>query len=287
MQARSRLVLTAVLALATGVAFAGEPANLKSGSDRELLKPPTEEIASPITDHFAIRALVLSSDVTTAVRHDNSAGTPGTIIDGEGMLGFPDRRRQPNLDMMFRIGTRHRIHADFFKLTRSGDATINQQINFGDSVFQPGERLVSSMALRKLGIGWTMSALRTQKLELGIGFGLHLMQLDGDLQAPARFERERLDAAGPFPSVRADATWRVTRRFSLNLSGNWLGATIDDVKGHFHSMHGDVQFRVRPNFALGAGYSQTAIKVDSATTDFAGYFNLKYKGPEAFLRFSF
>jgi hypothetical protein len=287
MQPRSRLVLTAALALVTGAVSAGEAPKTDAGPKRELLKPPVKEIPSPITDHFAIRAMFVTSDITTLVRHDDSAGTPGSLIDGENTLGLPDRRQRPNLDMTFRMGKRHRIHADVYNLKRSGDEIISGQIRFGDAQFQPGERVVSGMELRKLGIGWTWSALRTERLEFGIGLALHLMQLDGELQAPARFERERIDAAGPFPSLAFDGTWRVTHRFSLNAGGNWLGGTADEVKGRFQSLRGDVQFRVRPNFALGLGYTQTLFRVESSTTDFSGYMKLKYKGPEAFLRVSF
>ncbi len=281
-------LLPGLLALgAAGPLFAGEPARLQAGPERELLKPPKKEVASPITDRFALRGLFYSSDINTVVRYDNNAGVPGTLIDGENLLGLPGRLRKPGLDLMFRMGPRQRIHADYYQLTRSGDQVINQQIRFGEDVYQANDRVVSTMELRKMGIAWTWSAWRTERLELGIGLALHLMQMEGELQVPARFERERLDAAGPFPSLAFDGTWRMTRRFSLNVSGNWLGGTIEEVKGRYESTHADVQFRVRPNLALGVGYSQTQFRVDSTTTDFAGFLNLKYKGPEAFLRVSF
>jgi hypothetical protein len=286
MHAQLKLLL-GVAALAAGPLFAAEPVSTQAGPARELLKPPGKEIASPITDRFAIRGLFLTSDINTVVRYDNNAGVPGTLIDGESLLGLPGRLRKPGLDMMFRIGKRHRIHADYYQMTRHGNEVINQQIRFGEDIYQANDRVVSTMDLRRMGIAWTYSALRTERVELGIGLALHLMQVEGDLQVPARFEREHLDAAGPFPSLAAEGSWRMTRRFSLNVAGNWLGGTIDQVKGRYLAMHGDVQFRVRPNLALGAGYSRTQFRVDSATTDFAGFLNLKYKGPEAFLRVSF
>lgn len=287
MHAHFKLLL-GVMALTVAVPLlAGAPAQTDAEPGRELLKPPKMEIASPITDRFAIRGLFYTSDIDMAVRYDSSAGAPGTLIDGENMLGFPGRLRKPSLDMTFRIGNRHRIHADFYKMTRSGDEVISQQIRFGDDIYQAGDRVVSTMELRKLGIGWTWSALRMERIELGVGLALHMMQVEGDLQVPARFERERLDAAGPYPSLAVDGTWRMTRRFSLNVSGNWLGGTIDEVDGRYQYMHADVQFRIRPNLALGVGYSQTQFRVDSATTDFAGFLDLRYKGPEAFLRVSF
>jgi hypothetical protein len=290
MHTRLKLLLSALMALASGLAVAAEPAKADGSATRERLQPPKMVIASPITDRMAVRALYLMTDVTNQVRYDNDAGVLGTLIDGEQTLGFPRRVQQPGLDLTFRMGERHRVHVDFLQLKRSGDAVIPQPdpIRFGEAVFLPGERVLSKMDLRKLGLSWSWSALRKERVELGIGFGLHLMQLQGELNGPApRFEREQLDAAGPVPALTADATWRITRRFSVNVAGNYLAGDVDGVDGKFLSLHGDVQFRVRPNLALGLGYSQTQIRVDSATTDFSGYFNLEYKGPEAFLRASF
>lgn len=288
MQYRLKFMLSAALVLATGGTFAGEPAKAGEGATRELLQPKKMVIASPITDRMAVRALYLMSDATTLVRYDNDAGVPGTLVDGEQTLGFPRRLQQPGIDLTFRMGERNRIRADFIQLKRSGDAVLTQDIQFGEAVFQSGERLQSRMDLRKVGLNWSWSALRMERVELGVGLALHLMQLQGELNGPApRFEREQLDAAGPVPTLTAEATWRITRRFALNVSGNYLGGEIDGVDGRYQTLHGDLQFRLRPNFALGLGYSQTQIRVDSATTDFSGYFNLKYKGPEAFLRVSF
>jgi hypothetical protein len=289
MQSRLKLLLSALMALAAGLAVAAEPSRPEASATRERLQPPKMVIASPITDRMAVRVLYLMTDVANQIRYDSDAGVLGTLIDGEQVLGFPRRVQQPGLDLTFRMGKRHRIHADFLQLKRSGDAVVGPtEIRFGEATFLPGERVLSRMDLRKVGINWSWSALRKERVELGVGLGLNLMQLQGELNGSApRFERERLDAAGPVPTLTVDATWRITRRFALNLAGNYLGGNIDGVDGKYQSLHGDVQFRLRPNFALGLGYSQTQIRVDSATTDFSGYFNMKYKGPEAFLRASF
>jgi hypothetical protein len=147
--------------------------------------------------------------------------------------------------------------------------------------------VLTVMDLRKFALTYTYSFLRREKWEVGLGLGLHLLQLEGTLDAPARFVNERLDTAGPFATLVGEVTWRATRRFSANVAVNYLDGHIDDVQGGYQSYRGDVQFRARPNLAFGLGYSQTRFKIDSTNEDFAGYFNLKYKGPEAFVRISY
>lgn len=276
---------TLFLLAASAASMAGEPA--PAAGQRELLQPPKSTIASPITDRFAVRAVYLRPSIDTLVRYDSSTGVPGTLVSGEDTLGFPGTRDQGTLDMMFRIGERHRLRADFYKLARRGDEVIAQNVRYGDDVFVVNDRVLSSMDLRKLGLSYSYSLLRREKVELGLGLALHLLQLEGTLDAPARFVRESLDVAGPFATLTADATWRVTRRFSLNAWAHYLGGNVDDVKGGYQAYHGDVQFRARPNLAFGLGYTHTRYKIDSRNPDFLGYFKLQYAGPEAFVRVSF
>jgi hypothetical protein len=292
MQAHINLLLLCGIGLAAGPVFAADPpakpaTATATATQRQLLQPPKMTVASPITDRFAVRGLFYMPDLDTNVRYDSSAGVAGTRVSGEDTLGFPDKLKQVSVDMMFRIGERHRIHADFYKMTRSGDEVIDQQIRFGDEVFLVNDRVLSSMDLRKLGLTYTYSVFRGEKLELGAGLALHLLQMEGALNAPARFVREDLDVAGPFATLAADGTWRFTRRFSLNLAGSYLGGSVSNVKGGYRLLHGDLQFRARPNLAFGLGYTQSRFKITSNDVDFPGYFYLEYEGPEAFVRVSF
>src|SRR5688572_28289064 len=199
-----RLVLGAAAAVAAGMAPAGE-----AGSGRVLLQPPPVVVPSPITDRFAVRVLYYEPAINNRLRYDSSAGVPGTPIDVEELLGHRDFAYQGTIDMMIRIGERHRINTDFYQLRRTGDVVIDQQVRFGDDVYAGGDRLVSETELRKLGLTYTWSFLRREKLELGVGLGLHLLQLQGRTSVPASFTSEQLDTAGPFAALAGHASWRI------------------------------------------------------------------------------
>jgi hypothetical protein len=277
-----RLVLGAAAAFAAGLVSAGE-----AGSGRVLLQPPPVVIPSPINDRFAVRVLYYQPAINNRLRYDSSAGVPGTPIDVEELLGHKDSDHQGTIDLMLRIGERHRITADFFQLRRTGDEVINQQLRFGDDVYAGGDRVLSETDLRKLGLTYTFSFLRRERFEVGAGLGLHLLQLDGRTRVPASFTSEQLDTAGPFAALAGHFSWRVTRRFSLNVSGQYFDLSPDDVRAAFRGFHGDVQYRGWHNLAIGVGYSYFGYLVDSTDEEFSGFYRLVYKGPEAFVRVSF
>ena len=93
--------------------------------------------------------------------------------------------------------------------------------------------------------------------------------------------------AGALPTPAVDAVWRVSRRFSLTARGQYLRATINGTSGSLGTFHADVQFRVVPNLALGAGYSLVQLKLDSTTAGNPGLVGIRLRGPELFVRASF
>lgn len=293
---KSFRIVLGMAALCAGIAAAAESspqdvakpdAQRAAGAPRQLLQPPKMSVPSPITDRLALRGLFYMPSVSTDVRYDSSLAVPGTLMDAEDVLGLADKKKQGDLELMFRMLERHRIRAEFYRLSRSGDRVLDQQIRFGDDVYNVGDRVLSKMDLRTLDLVYTYSFLRREKLELSGGLGIHLLQAEGQLDVPARFVHEHLDTAGPFPTLAFDGTWRFTKRFSLNGRANYLGGETGDVKASYLAWHADVQFRWRPNFALGAGYTLTHFYLDSRDPDESGFFRFHYQGPEAFVRVSF
>jgi hypothetical protein len=281
-----RLVMAAAGLLVLGAATAGEA----PPAERVLLQPPKFSIPSPITDRMVVRGMFYRPSIGTIVRYDNpDAGTIGTVVSAEDTLGLADTRSQGWVDLMFRLTPRHRIQAKYYQQTRHGSALLTQDVEFGDEVFTPADgRIRSGIDLRQLDLTYTYSLLRREKIELGVGFGIHLLQFEGSISAPLRFETETLDAAGPFPTAAAFGSWRITRRFSLNVDANYLTGSTDEVEAHYEAFNADVQFRMKRNLAVGLGYSRTRYKTISIDPEFfPGYFILAHKGPEFFLRASF
>ena len=271
-----------ILAVVAGRAMAAEPA-----APRELLQPPKTTVASPITDRFALRGSYQQPKVSTDIRYDNAAGLLGTELSGEKDLGFDDELNQGTLEMMFRMLDRHRVRADFFQLKRNGTAQMTRTVRFGDDTYTLSDQVVTTSDIRFFGLTYTYSFIHAERFEFSAGLGLHLFQVEGMAAVPVRRLQQDFDAAGPFPTLAVDGTYRVTDRFSLNARAQYFGIGIDDVDGSLGIYHADVQFRAWKNLALGLGYTKTSLHVDSTDDSFSGRLFFDVKGPEAFVRVSF
>lgn len=281
----------AALLIALAAASAAHAAERELASDTLVRERPP--VASPLTDRFALRATYFKGTADTRVRLDpgNAApGTTGTPIDAEGLLGLDDAIDLGRMELYFRFGERMRLRVDYFKLNRFGATVLDEDIVFGNDIFLTNENIESSLDYRSLSFTFLYSFLRRETLELGAGVGLYLVDAKAAAEAVDRNAREEESGVAPVPTLALDGTWRFARRWSVGARGQYFSATYDDIDGTLGEYHLDVQYRWKPNLAVGLGYTKldVDIGVDPASGhDFPGLFRLKTDGPEFFLRVSF
>ena len=254
---------------------------------RELLQPPRVEIASPITDRFALTGLYSTAKVTTDIRYDQSPLVPGTSFRAEDLLGLQDRSRGGAIELMLRMGERNRLRVDYFKLTRDGDTVLDQPLVVGDSTYRLNDRLMTHTDLRMLGLTYTYSFLRRERVEVGGGLGVFLVQAEGVGEVPARRVRDTFDGVVPMPTLALDGSWRAADRWSVNGRVQYLVVHTQGVKGSFSNYQANLQYRAWHNLAAGVGYSKRQVLVNSFDPGNTGRVDFQFKGPEAFLRASF
>lgn len=249
--------------------------------------PPPLPIASPITDHFALRAGYFWDSVTTFGRFDSKAGIEGTPFTAENDLGLTGRARQPFVEIMFRVGERNRLRVDFIDLRRAADKIINRTIQYGDQTFLVNDPVHSAFDLRQMDLTYTYSFLRGEHYELGAGIGVHLLQAEATAEIPQTSQYADFNGAGPFATLALDGTWRFARHWSFNARVNYLKVTIGSVSGMMGQYHADLQYRWRRNLAFGVGYQRQQVELDVRNSDPSGVLKLTISGPEVFARLSF
>ena len=164
-------------------------------------------IASPITDHFALRGGFFWGSVDTFGRFDSAKGVEGTPFTAEHDLGLTDQARQIDVEIIFRLEERSRLRVNFLDTRRQAERTINRNIQYGDVTFLVDNLVQSQFDWRQMDLTYTYSFLRSERYELGAGIGVHLIEADATRRsprprslpisaAPARLRRWRSTAPG-------------------------------------------------------------------------------------------
>ncbi len=258
------------------------------------IKPDkTRATPSPITDRFYVEGMFFDPAESTTLRVDSQSPGPGlprvagTTLSGEKDFGMRGRVPQGRIQIMFRLRERNRLRVDYFASDRSGNRAISRQILFGNETFQPGDQVTSSLDFREFTLSYMYSLLRTDRFEAGLGLAAHFLEADARGEVLAKQLRQEVSGSGVFPTIPADFTWRVSRRFAVTARAQYFHASVSSFKGGIGEYHGDFQYRWKPAFSVGAGYSVMKYSLDVNDASFPGAFRLNVRGPEAFFKVSF
>jgi hypothetical protein len=255
------------------------------------LPPKKHEVASPITDHFYVRASFFSPKLSTEVRADpTQPGMTGTAINAENDLGLPSKLKEGRVEFMFRLRDRNKVRVDYFDADRDGNAVLANDIVFRNTTFLAGLPTQSSLDWKQFDITYTYSFIRNDRFEVGTGIAVYFLQFDAMMMQPQPFAialQQDVSAASPFPALPLDATWCISSRWAATARVAYLKANFHTADGWYSDSHADLQYRWNRFLALGLGYTSTHTSLTSRTTGNPGRIDMSLRGPEVFIRFSY
>jgi hypothetical protein len=253
---------------------------------QEYLSPPPAD-ASPITDHFAFRAIYFLGKVGTTERFDPTQTMPGTTFSAERTLGLTDRADQFRAEIVFRLEDRNRLRVNWLDLRREGDTVAQQDIQYATQTFLVGDEVKSELDYREMDLTYTYSFLRYSRFELGAGLGVQFIEAEADAQVPNTATFANFSGAVPFATPAIDTTLLIVKHWSLNARAQYLHLTVGSTNALYEDYHTDLQYRWKRNLAIGLGYEYQEIGLDLERSNPAGLIHLKLSGPEVSLRASF
>jgi hypothetical protein len=249
---------------------------------------PPEPPASPLTDHFGLRASAFLGSVSTdGTVNDTAAGVAGDAFSFENDLHMKPKANQLRAELMFRMRERSRLRVDLWQLDRHAVGPLVRNLRVGSSNYLINDTADSRFNWQQVDFTYTYSFLHGERYELGAGLGIHLLQAEAESTVAARALHESLSGAGPFATIALYGGFRLARRWSLNLRGQYFHLKVNKVKGSLADYHFDLQYRWRPNLAFGLGYLSTSTQLDVSGTNPDGSLKLATHGAELFARASF
>ncbi|HTU67823.1 MAG TPA: hypothetical protein VMF52_17870 [Steroidobacteraceae bacterium] len=254
----------------------------------DVMKPDTQGIASPVSDRFAMRLIYFQPSVNTDFRLDSTNGVvPGTLLNAERDLGLDDQVNQGRMEVDMRMRERHHMRVDYFKLSRFKEQPLVRDIDFGDFGFDAGQVFRTKLDWRVFSVTYGYEFFKFERFEAGLGLGIHVIQAEAEGGRPGTLQREKDSEVGIFPTIAANAAFRISKRWSVTLRGQQFSASPEGFDGSMSDYHLDLQYRWHRNLAIGLGYTKLEANLEVTDTEQPLMFDLSSSGPEIFFRASF
>lgn len=259
-----------------GIAYA--PGVFRSGS---------LDAGPPDPQRFVFQFGLFNTQVDSKVGRYTSEGVPGFEVDLEDVFDESDNENVVQLDAYWRLGRYHRIEAGYFELVRTGSATIDEELRFGDATYSADTEVNSRSHFKSIRIGYAYSLMRDQQKELGLMAGVHFSSFDAIISSPDEdlTEESRLDA--PLPVIGA--------YFSVNLNSTVTAAAkvhlfrtdYDDYEGSLNYFTVEIRKRFGERLNAGLGFNYYRMKLRSSNEDLNGYVDIQHHGPVLFFGYEF
>lgn len=253
----------------------------------DVLKPKSLEVASPVSDQFAMRILYFPASVSTDLQFDPQLGTPGTRLNAEKDLGLDDRIDQGRMEVDLRLKKYHHLRVDFFKLSRFHEARLARDIQFGDFFYPATTNFRTNFDWRVFTLTHSYSFVHRERWEMGGGLGIHIIQARAEGGTPGTLAREKTSKDGIFPTFGLNTAFRISKRWAATARAQYFRASPEEFDGAMSDYHADLQYRWRKNFAVGIGFTKLGTHLKVRDQNEPILFDLDTTGPELFLRASF
>ena len=223
---------------------------------------------------------------------------PPIEIDLTDDLGMDDSNESIYLSYRWRFGKKWSLSASIQQLELDGNGVASKDFNFDGEDFTAGAAVSTEFNVDTYLIDVTYSFIRSDKLEVFAGFGIHAFDIEtvisgrvelegGGDQIIAEGATASADFLAPLPNLRAGVTYMLTPKWEISAGIGWLSLEIDNIDGNYTYGKIGTEYRITDRFGIGAAYqlSQADITVDES--DGFDAVDVEFSGPSIYLSYGF
>ena len=236
--------------LLSGLAFAQTPT-------------PTADLPDRLTLNIG-GYLIRRTDTDIAFKTTSTPVDIGLGIDFERTLGVSDSESEARIDGYYRFNRRHRVDWTWFKIDRSGTQTIDIEIDLPDISFPPGTTLATTFNTEILKLAYTFSFLNSEKVEAGIGGGLHIAKADlkiQDVSTPT--VEEESDFTAPLPVGRFVFNYRISPRWKWINAVDFFFIDSRGFRGFMTDLRTAIEHHTFKNVGFGFGVNRFSLNIET------------------------
>jgi hypothetical protein len=255
-----------------------------------LLVLPAAALAQLRDDAFRIYGAWFMHTGDAKLRVDGSG--VGTEIDLHDDLLVERRDDTYQLGAEWRFAERHRLGVGYFRIDRSGTATLEKDVTIKDITFPAGSSAATNFRNMVVPVTYSYSFYKGKDSEFAGTIGLHWTKLELGVRGQsstsvAEIDKQAsADVAGPLPLLGLRYDYAFTSRWRLLTHAEYFALKIGGsttYKGSMLNLRAGTEYDIFKNVALGVSYTFFSMDVDADDSDWRGTINYKYYGPALYV----
>lgn len=213
---------------------------------------------------FEISLGLFLTTSSTKIRLDSGNGEPGTELDFEDDLGFSSGETLWRADALWRIDRRqrHRLELSYFSHERFGEITLDEDIRFGDEVFNLHADIRTEFSAELLKAGYTYNFYRDGGFTAGASIGAFVTKVKASISEVNIGQTEAEQISLPLPAAGLRGDWRLMKNLVWRNSADVFFIDTKRYGGTLFDVRSSLEYALGRNVALGLSYNYLHIDGD-------------------------
>ena len=249
-----------------------------------VLAQDSQDYHPALSDRFLLSAGGFWPDKSLKIRVDGTE--PEEEIDFEEDLKLSDREATWAVNGRWRFGEKWSLFGQYWTVSDSGGAALEEDIEWGDVVFKEGTFATTGMDLSVARLFFGRKFGNKPNQEWGLGAGLHWLELDTFLQGQIltsegdlEFGRQTVSAEVPLPNIGAWYGYSWSPKWLFHARVDWLSASVGDYSGGLWNAQAGVDWSIWRHFGVSLYYNFFQLDVDIDKSDWRGKAESTLHGP--------
>jgi len=205
-------------------------------------------------------------------------------------LGLSDRDPLFEGQVGWQFGDKWGVAAQYFSASRDTSATLEDDIEWEDVVYEVGADVSAGTELEVIRIVFSRRFFNEGPHDFRIAAGLHLLDVGAYISGQARIDdmtseirRSSNSASVPLPNIGAWYRYSPSNKWLFSVRADWLEASIDSTSGSITNLLAGVNYSLFDNIGVGLAYQRFSLDVSLRESNWRGTADLTFSGPNFFI----
>ncbi len=238
--------------------------------------------------HLAVGGyLVTNSETEISL---SSPSLLGISINTANDLGMDKRTNVARIDGLYRFTPAHALEFTWYDIRRRGTKILSRDIEWNGETFPIGAQIDSQLDTEIFKLAYNYSFYHNKKVELGIGGGLHIMQIKTGLAGQTNNGDNgnfSTSLTAPLPVINARLRYQITPKFSYNISLDFFALDFEEYSGTFSDLDFRLLYQLSKHFGIGGGLNSNNLNLKENKNGYRLEVNNNVAGVTLFLTMNY
>ena len=246
---------------------------------------------------FAIGGLFADA-YTDAALGSTTAGL-GATINFEDIFDLPESKKTGRFELNWRLNKRQFIDFGYFELNRSGSRILQEDVEWGDFIFQANGTVTAGFDTNFPYAAWRYAFLDLPQVRISGSAGIDYLSIGASLEASGNVTdsngapiagdvKEKASVSAPVPQFGLQIDWALTKRLAVLLYARQIYVNFAGINGGIGETAMRLSWWYSKHAGISGGLDKESIDLKSYETgDTRARFRYEVRGFSFYLNFAF